>query len=85
ADDDLTRQAFADWLEERGDTRRAEFIRLQMALARQGGYSRTAEERAEALLTEHRRSWLGDLLSVAPADHWKFERGLPDVLDLRAT
>ena len=29
--DDLTRSAYADWLEERGDAR-AEFLRLQLAL-----------------------------------------------------
>ena len=32
-DDDLPRLVFADWLEERGDAERAEFIRLQCELA----------------------------------------------------
>src|SRR5947209_6126110 len=33
-DDDGPRLVFADWLEERGDTDRSEFIRVQIELAR---------------------------------------------------
>ncbi len=33
-DDDGPRLAYADWLDERGDAARAEFIRVQIALAR---------------------------------------------------
>jgi uncharacterized protein (TIGR02996 family) len=80
-DDDMTRFAFADWLEESGDDARAEFIRLQVMLSgevRNDSMSRRADE----LLGRHHERWLGPLVSVAPAKHWEFHRGLPERLYL---
>src|SRR5262245_7614105 len=60
-DDDASRLIFADWLEENGEGERAEFIRLQIALARGRPVGADAEEaRKEVgrLLTIHRREWL---------------------------
>lgn len=59
-DDDLPRLVFADWLEENGDGDRAEFIRIQCALARGGFANRDipeAELRAGTLLREHEAAW----------------------------
>ncbi len=62
--DDAPRLIYADWLEENGDTDRAEFIRVQIALededisteARQHLAEREAEQ-----LEKHQREWLGSL------------------------
>lgn len=54
-DDDTPRLVFADWLQENGDEARAEFIRLQCAVAR--GDTSGAKQ-ADALLAEHRDRWL---------------------------
>jgi uncharacterized protein (TIGR02996 family) len=83
-DDDLRRRAFADWLEERGDHDRAEFIRLQVTLSRvrEDERDQARVQRAAELLTRHRTEWLGPLLDVVLADAWEFPRGLPETLDL---
>lgn len=49
-EDDLLRLAFADWLEERGDDARAEFIRCQFGL-------RWDQSRAAELLAANREEW----------------------------
>jgi uncharacterized protein (TIGR02996 family) len=60
--DDGPRLVYADWLEEQGDADRAEFIRLQIDLARtedDDDPPRPAKQRrVEALLTAHWRDWL---------------------------
>jgi uncharacterized protein (TIGR02996 family) len=58
-DDDLPRLVFADWLDENGQPERAEFIRLQIALARMADDSQRRElrDRERALLAEHREQW----------------------------
>jgi uncharacterized protein (TIGR02996 family) len=83
-DDELRRLAFADWLEEKGDDDRAEFIRLQVCLSRQAQPAQdpTQAHRAAELLVRHRLDWLGPLVEVADAAAWRFPRGLPDWLDL---
>lgn len=53
-DDDTPRLVFADWLQENGDEPRAEFIRLQCAIARGAGDTGAVD----ALLHEHRERWL---------------------------
>lgn len=65
-DDDGPRLVYADWLEERGETARAEFIRVQIELARdaipmeeQFGALRRRESE---LLRDHRVMWLEPLL-----------------------
>jgi uncharacterized protein (TIGR02996 family) len=76
-DDDTSRLVFADWLEERGEAARAEFIRVQCELASAG----LAEERRHALrlreralLDAHRREWCGAF--GLPVEDVRFERGL---------
>src|SRR5262245_63809047 len=78
-DDDTARLVYADFVEEEGDAARGEFIRVQVALARQAEDDprRPAlEDREHELLAEHETRWLG----VLPADaegltDWRFERG----------
>jgi uncharacterized protein (TIGR02996 family) len=59
-EDDLPRLAYADWLDENGDPDRAEFIRVQIELAKlSGGDSRRGPlaEREAALLAAHAAAW----------------------------
>ena len=78
-DEDTPRLVYADYLEEEGNAPRAEFIRVQCALARlpEGDPQRHAlEDRQHELLAEHECAWLG-----IPPDatdeltEWTFERG----------
>jgi uncharacterized protein (TIGR02996 family) len=56
--DDAPRLVYADWLEERGDPR-GEYITLQFQRRRDGGLSPKEQAREAALLTKHKRDWLG--------------------------
>ena len=63
-DDDTSRLVYADWLDEHGDPDRAEFIRVQCALARMaededGRWELQARERQ--LLWRHGKGWAGPL------------------------
>jgi uncharacterized protein (TIGR02996 family) len=63
-DDDTPRLVYADWLEEHGDRDRAEFIRVQIELARRGECDPSAtplREREYQLLARHEREWLAHL------------------------
>lgn len=84
-DSDVPRLVCADWLEDNGESDRAEFIRLQIELTR-GVKDR---ERAlallrplRALIVKHRARWLGVLTRHAPAA--VFERGFVEHVELRA-
>ncbi|VTR91941.1 leucine-rich repeat-containing protein typical subtype : Repeat-companion domain protein OS=Isosphaera pallida (strain ATCC 43644 / DSM 9630 / IS1B) GN=Isop_0537 PE=4 SV=1: LRR_6: LRR_6: LRR_6 [Gemmata massiliana] len=55
-DDDTPRLVFADWLQEHGDEARAEFIRVQIALAR-GDASARLKEREQELFAAHQEVW----------------------------
>ncbi len=69
-DDDIARLVYADWLEEQGDSPRAEFIRLQIA----------GDLQADALLAIHRAEWIiPDLAAVQT-----FRRGFVDGLQIAA-
>ena len=57
--DDAPRLVYADWLDEHGDPDRAEFIRVQIAHARQP--DEATGLRAFALLDQFRRDWLADM------------------------
>ncbi len=78
-DEDTPRLVYADYLDEEGDSARAEFIRVQVERARipEGDPQRAAlEDREHDLLAEHECAWLG----VPPDDmegltEWEFERG----------
>jgi uncharacterized protein (TIGR02996 family) len=67
-EDDTPRLVYADWLDEHGDPDRAEFIRVQCALAKLGHDRRVGrkervrlEPREKALLTAHGDHWLAPL------------------------
>lgn len=78
-DDDLPRLVFADWLDENGDTDRAEFIRLQVELPRliDAGDPRwmVDRQRAEELRREHGGRWTGGLRPLYPNSLPAFARG----------
>lgn len=77
--DDLARMAYADWLEEVGESDRAHFVRLQLQLHQQPSRSARAGElavEAEGLLAEHERRWLGEWADLLV--NWSFRRGLLD-------
>jgi uncharacterized protein (TIGR02996 family) len=89
-DDDTPRLVYADWLQENGEEDRAEFIRVQCALAA-GSHSANAQQALEAeekqLLALHREKWLAPFVKLFgsdrrwhPTDHWfafcGFRRGL---------
>lgn len=76
-DDDTVRLAYADWLEERGDGPRAEFIRLQIALARDEPGNQVARElRERDLLDGYQNLWAAPLLGLVTGV--QFSRGFPN-------
>jgi uncharacterized protein (TIGR02996 family) len=85
--DDAPRLVYADWLEERGapgDAERAEFIRLQLAMAAlQRGEPKWMglRRREYALWLAHRDAWVSHLPKLA---RWEcrpeFERGFVEML-----
>ena len=84
-DDDAPRLVFADWLEEHGETPRAEFIRVQVELFRLPKNSPRRLElsaRERELLDRHQRGWiaaLGDWVR-----EWDFARGLLEYVRVQA-
>jgi uncharacterized protein (TIGR02996 family) len=72
-DSDTGRLAFADWLDERGDADRAEFVRVQCALAA-GPETQELRTRERALLDARRGEWCEAL--GLPVEDVRFERGL---------
>lgn len=84
-DEDTVRLAYADWLDEHGDAAQAEFIRVQIALARtpvcdpqRGRLYRLEKE----LLAANRVAWVGERVATAPLESWVFQRGFPERLNL---
>src|SRR5262249_20582690 len=71
-DDDAPRLVFADWLEETGDTDRAEFIRLQC-----GG---DESEREHELLQRHKAAWAGPLARLVYS--YTFRRGFVEAVTM---
>ena len=88
-DDDLPRLVYADWLEDRGDDGRADFVRTQVQLAREPEWSplavRCKHFRPEMLTGEPWRATLPTLPPRVAAWHPEtpFRRGLPDWLVVR--
>jgi uncharacterized protein (TIGR02996 family) len=75
-DDDLHRLAWADWLEERGDDDRAEFLRAQLDAAHLDETDLALdalEDRADDLLARHDREWAGRVAELAL--EWGWSRG----------
>jgi uncharacterized protein (TIGR02996 family) len=76
-EDDTPRLVYADWLDEQGQTARAEFIRVQIDLARLDPTNTRYPElhlRQLQLLSEHEREWLGPWTDRLV--RWQFQRGL---------
>jgi uncharacterized protein (TIGR02996 family) len=76
-DDNTARLVYADWLQENGQTERAEFIRAQIEAAGAepfGVQARQANQRATKLLDVHRTSWIRHLHGGF-AEWPRFERG----------
>src|SRR5581483_4113131 len=82
-DDDTPRLVYADYLEEHGQTDRAEFIRVQLDLARLPD-SPDSDERREALaareqalLKKYGEQWAYEVLSpvTGMVTSWWFRRG----------
>jgi uncharacterized protein (TIGR02996 family) len=75
-DDDSPRLVYADWLEENGRPERADFIRVQCALAHlpHGDPRREAlEARERELLEGHQEEWAGPLEGMV--EKLEFHRG----------
>src|SRR5919201_6511949 len=75
---DGPRLVYADWLDEHGQPDRAEFIRVQCALAQMpvDAPRRDAFRQRELVLREqHRAEWSGPLAGLA--SEWDFHRGFP--------
>src|SRR5947207_10699571 len=75
-DDDLHRLAWADWLDDRGDTRRADFIRASVrlaALAEDDPARDALEDEADDLLEGHDARWAGRVAELAL--EWSWRRG----------
>src|SRR4051794_40660498 len=76
-DEDARRLVFADWLDDRGESARAEFIRVQCGLARLPTFAPHYPElhlRQLELLAEHESKWLGEWCERLV--RWEFRRGL---------
>lgn len=87
-DEDTPRLVFADWLDENGFAARAEFIRLQMELAREPGHAHPYPPAYRAKLTRFRelfQAHAGAWLAVVgvPLTRAFFRRGF--VEEIRAT
>src|SRR5262249_36499927 len=86
-EDDAARLVYADWLEERGapgDAARAEFIRVQFALAglpADDPRRLQLEERERDLRLAHEAEWLAPLREVGGSG-WQFRRGFPEQVTL---
>lgn len=85
-DEDTPRLIYADWLDENKQPDRAEFIRVQCALARGSEYDANRAElqlREHQLLTASRKSAWGEL-PVKPVKEKTFARGFVDSISAHA-
>src|SRR5579872_576249 len=86
-DDDTLRLVYADRLEEQGDVARAEFIRVQVELARLPENDPRApalKAREHELLSAHYRAWRQELPSWARTRAF-YRRGFPAELSATAS
>jgi uncharacterized protein (TIGR02996 family) len=77
-DDDAPRLIYADWLDEQGDADRAEFIRLQIRLARMDSDDPdrfSVGSRAEELRRAHHIEWVNHLPQFDHVNWEVFDRG----------
>jgi uncharacterized protein (TIGR02996 family) len=85
-EDDAPRLIFADWLEDRGDEARAEFIRVQCRLARLRSYEHEAVPlwvRQQDLLAQHGNKWKKPLANITT--RCEFERGFLSRVEVTAS
>ncbi|HEY5937564.1 MAG TPA: TIGR02996 domain-containing protein [Kofleriaceae bacterium] len=85
-DDDAPRLVFADWLEERGNLDRAQFIRAQCDLAKLPAWHPRAVEaawEAEALLAKGGDAWRAELPQLGGIEWGDFERGFVTMVRVR--
>jgi uncharacterized protein (TIGR02996 family) len=83
--DDGLRLVYADWLEEHGESERAEFIRVDYALTHQRPHDparRELEWRWWGLRRKHERDWLGNLRGSLK--RWQFRLGLLEAVTITA-
>jgi uncharacterized protein (TIGR02996 family) len=73
--DDLPRLAFADWCEENGDDTRAEFIRVQVELARLQARYQSDENPDGPCISDHRKD--DERSCVLAAREWELWGYLP--------
>src|SRR4051812_27602125 len=81
--DDTPRLIDADWLDEYGDSTRAEFIRLQCQRPQQGvdAPNESLRQKREAeLLRENRDRWLAHLPSLRGISWSDFRRGFVETV-----
>src|SRR5262249_5399637 len=79
--DDAPRLVYADWLDEKGESERAEFIRVQVWLARadEEGEDSLAWQSRERALRKHREAtWRDELPSLSGIQWQRFRRGFVD-------
>jgi uncharacterized protein (TIGR02996 family) len=81
-DDDTPRLVYADWLDENGNPERAEFIRVQIELAKLSRWDpkrKALEQREDELFTRERnwREWTGSLPEFFNAN-WEQCAGRPE-------
>jgi uncharacterized protein (TIGR02996 family) len=84
-DADGPRLVYADWLEDRGESARAEFIRLQCAasaLPADDPRLDALRSRADILLEQHRLAWGEPLAGIAT--RWDWRRGFPEIVRMEA-
>ncbi len=84
-DDDGPRLVYADWLDDLGDHPRADFVRVQLALAKlpAGDRRRTAlADRETRLVAAHAADWVAPLAGIATAP--VFRRGFVHAVNLAA-
>jgi uncharacterized protein (TIGR02996 family) len=74
-EDDAPRLVYADWLDNEGESARAELIQLQIQRAREGG---VPGERELKLVAKHAAKWLAPIVPVLKKGSWEFERGFLD-------
>ncbi len=91
-EDEGLRLVYADWLEERGDLDRAQFIRVQCELARlpeSDPQREHLEVRERELLDKHEDEWLGPVLplieNIWDEPGFCFNRGFVEEICLSAT
>ncbi len=84
-DDDTPRLIYADWLDEHGQLDRAEFIRIQIFLARlPEWHPQRVELKAieRELLGRHAEEWAAPLARFS--EDWEFRRGFIEVITIAA-